>query len=168
MLAITTGYQGVGKSTVARQIQEVTGGILRRTDKIRKKYFPNCTFCDEDMQRVYDKMFEIALEDVVNGPVVLDATFLKHINREQAKRIAEEAGLEFRLVHVVLPDESIIKYRMEVRKKKDSTAAGFDVYLRFKPLFEPVVGERITIDNSGTEAETLAQVQRYFNNCLSI
>jgi hypothetical protein len=160
MLVAVCGLQGVGKSAVARRISDICGAELLRTDSIRKELFERPSYTGEEMQKVYDAMFSRAKESLESSYVVLDATFARRENRLRAREIAAEAEKEFRLVEVVCCEETV-RQRIGSRKGDDSEA-GFEHYLKYKSLFEPVEEEHIVIDNSGTLEETYRQVDVYF------
>lgn len=161
MLIIVCGLQGAGKTTVAKEVAEKLKAVLLRTDIIRKSLIKEPKYTVAEMQKIYKEMFIRArkmLQDDKN--VVLDATFTKKENRMEAKKIAEETNVDFQIIEVVC-SEKVIKKRIEQRSGDDSEA-NFEVYLKYKNLFEPITEKHIVIDNSGTLRDLDEQLNRYF------
>ena len=158
-LTIVSGLQGSGKSTVAQLIARARGAEVLRTDVIRKEMFAAPEYDDAQRQRVYEEMFRLARERLERGgEVVLDATFEKRRNREQAAAVARAAGAEFEVFEVACSEEETRK-RLAARTG-DPSDATWDVYLQSRAAFEPLTEPRITIDTSGTRAEVEAEVAR--------
>lgn len=159
-LTIVCGLQGVGKTTVARRIAERVHATLLRTDVIRKE-LQISQYSEEEKQKVYNEMFSKAKKLLQgNKNVVLDATFIRQKNREQAQQIAEQTSVNFQIVHVV-SSEKTVKRRLEERVG-DESEAGFQQYSNSKNSFEPIIGMHIAIDNSGAREETFEQLDKYF------
>lgn len=113
------------------------------------------------MQKVYDAMFSRALKSLrENRVVVLDATFIKSGNRNRARGIARNIGADLKIIEVICT-EGLVKERIG-RRFGDESEARFEHYLQYKDQFEPVVGEHIVIDNSGTFKSVEKQLERYF------
>lgn len=161
MLIIVCGLQGSGKTIVARRISEKSDAVLLRTDVIRKELLQDITYNGTEMQNIYGEMFlraEKLLQDGNN--VVLDATFTKESNRMSAKNLAEKIKTGFKIVEVIC-DENVVGQRLKGRSG-DESDAGLDVYLKYKSFYEPITGDHIVVDNSGTIEETEKQINVYF------
>ncbi|MCX6271106.1 MAG: AAA family ATPase [Bacteroidetes bacterium] len=157
MLIIVCGLQGTGKTYVARKIAERTQAVLLRTDVIRKEILQVTSYTGQEVQDIYREMFSRAerlLQDHKN--VVLDATFARVVNRSSARDLSISTEADFSIVEVVCADP-VVEKRLKGRYG-DESDAGFDVYLKCKPLFEPIAESHIVIDNSGTKEETDDQV----------
>lgn len=163
MLITVCGLQGVGKTEVSKYILKRTGGLVLRTDVIRKELIVEPRYTSEEMQRIYEEMFGRAERALMATPVILDATFAKRSNREQARAIAEQAKRDFRLVEVVCLDDETVRKRLEPMVG-DASDAKFAQYLQYKTFFEPIPIEEphIIIDNSGSIESTRSQVIQYF------
>ena len=161
MLVIVSGLQGTGKTAVAKRIAAKLHAALLRTDVLRKTLVDIPQYTEEEKQRVYDEMFSRAQKLLhENRDVVLDATFIKQRNRDQAKKIAEQARTDFKIVEIICP-EDIIRNRIAGRMQ-DESEAGFEQYLKNKRLFEQIMQEHIIIDNSGTLDDIDAQLENTF------
>jgi predicted kinase len=162
MLIIVCGLQGTGKTVVATKIAEKTDAVLLRTDVIRKELFPHPTYGKEEIESIYDEMFGRAKKLLVDErTVILDATFAEKHNRHRAKKIADEAGSQFKMVEVICPDEEIIRERLK-KRTEDESDAQYEQYLNYKKIFEPITGKHIIIDNTGTLEETEKQINNLF------
>jgi predicted kinase len=159
-LIIVCGLQGTGKTTVATKISQKLRAELLRTDVIRKDLNLS-QYTEEAKQRVYDEMIS-RTRGLLQGDknVVLDATFIKQKNRNQAQQVALETNADFQIVQVISSDE-VVKQRLEERVG-DASEAGFEQYLSARKSFEPIPGRHITIDNSRSLDETLHQLNQYF------
>ncbi len=157
MLLIVCGLQGTGKTWVAGRISEQNGATLLRTDVVRKELLSATTYSSAEIQNVYSETIRRAKELLKQGQdVILEATFSKSENRDLAREAAMEAGAEFHLVEVVC-DEAVVEERLRLRHN-DASDADFQIYLKYKPLFETITEDHIIIDNSGTEEETDRQI----------
>ena len=159
-LVVVCGLPGVGKTTVAERVADRVDGRIRRTDVIRKELFDDPEYTDAETEAVYAELLARAREDVDAGDaVVLDATFADARFRADARETAAEAAAEFDLVEVAC-DEGVVERRIE--RRDGISDADFDIHLRFKELFDDVATDHVIVDNSGTEAETFAQVDAAF------
>ncbi|ELZ49221.1 kinase [Halorubrum coriense DSM 10284] len=159
-LVVVCGLPGVGKTTVAERIAAHVDGRVRRTDVIRKELFDDPEYTDDETEAVYAELLARAREDVADGEaVVLDATFADARFRTDAREAAAAAAAEFDLVEVAC-DEAVVERRIE--RRDGISDADFEIHLHFKELFDDVETDRVLVDNSGTEAETFAQVDAAF------
>ncbi|MBP1901153.1 putative kinase [Halorubrum trapanicum] len=155
-LVVVCGLPGVGKTTVAERIADHVDGRIRRTDVIRKELFPDPEYTDAETEAVYAELLSRARDDVDAGDaVVLDATFAD----DRFRAAARETAAEFDLVEVAC-DEAVVERRIE--RRDGISDADFEIHLHFRELFDAVAGDHVVVDNSGTEAETFAQVDAAF------
>ena len=161
-LIIVIGLQGTGKTTVSKKVVEIFDAVLLRTDVIRRELFKERHYTVEETKRVYSEMFERAEESLrERKTVVLDAMFAKRDERIQAKKVADKIGVQFQIVEVVC-SEDVIEKRIKARSG-DASEATFEIYLKFKNLFELVLEEHITVDNSGSLKDIDTQLGGLFN-----
>ncbi|MFI8480956.1 bifunctional aminoglycoside phosphotransferase/ATP-binding protein [Pseudomonas sp. NPDC078700] len=136
-LAITHGVSAVGKSQVAMRMVEALGAIRLRSDVERKRLFGEQTEANKGQQKqgiydqdsstaTYQRLHEIADAALHAGfPVVIDATYLKHEQRQAAMQIAEETGVPFLILSCNAPTEVIagwLKQRQqEAQDPSDAT-----------------------------------------------
>jgi hypothetical protein len=161
MLVVVCGVPGVGKSTVANQVTDRLDATLLRTDVVRRDVVDDPEYTDAERRRVYGELFARAFDRLVAGEtVVLDATFQNRVYRRHARRVAEAAGVPFRLVEVVC-DDAVADRRIETRTDGPSDA---DLAVRYviTAAFEPIELPHETVDNSGSLAATREQVAELF------
>jgi len=159
-LVVVCGLPGVGKTTVAERIAERVDGRIRRTDVIRKELFDDPEYTDAETEAVYAELLARASADVDAGDAVVhDATFADARFRADARETAAAAAAEFDLVDVA-GDEAVVERRIE--RRDGISDADFDIHLRFRELFDEIATDHVVVDNSGTEAETFAQVDAAF------
>jgi len=147
LIIVICGLPGVGKSTLAKNLASQINARVLSSDEIRKDLFPNPTYSAFERKLVYDVMILAAkyLKDVkVN--CILDATF----NRENSRmEVKERLGLDDKQFHILecfCPEEIAIS-RLESRKD-DYSDATIEVYLRMKKIYEPVMGNHISVDTT--------------------
>lgn len=155
-LVVVCGLPGVGKSTVARAVADRLDADVLRTDVVRKELFENPEYTSEETTAVYDELLARARERLADGrAVVLDATFKTRARRHEARTLAAEVDAEFRLVYVDC-DSDVVERRIAARD--DVSDADFEIHLQFKDRFEPIEMDHERIDNSGSERETVEQI----------
>ncbi|MFB6111790.1 MAG: AAA family ATPase [Halobacteriaceae archaeon] len=157
-LLVVCGPPGVGKTTVAETLQERLDARLLRTDLIRKELFPEPEYTDSEEAAVYGELLDRAVATLRDDrAVVLDGTFHDRAYREEAATVASEAGADCQIVRVTC-EEDVVAERMRNREG-DASDATFEIHMQFRECFDPVQGEHMAVDNSGTLEETLAQVR---------
>ncbi len=119
-LAITHGVSAVGKSQVAMRLAEELGAIRLRSDVERKRLFGGQDVANQGQLTAgiysqdasvatYQRLHQLADAALHAGfPVVIDATYLKHAQREAAWHVAEETGAPFLVLDCQAP-ESVIR-----------------------------------------------------------
>ncbi|QDX41345.1 AAA family ATPase [Salarchaeum sp. JOR-1] len=158
-LVVVCGLPGVGKTTVAETIRERADGdaTLLRTDIVRTDVVDDPEYTEEELRRVYDELFSRANDCLARAEsVVVDGTFKRAVHRERARDLAADHDAQARLVRVEC-DEETVRERISARTE-DASDADFDVYKLYKEEFEPIEDSCITIDNSGSTAQTRERV----------
>lgn len=99
LLAVTFGVSGSGKSTASQQLVDELGLVRVRSDIERKRLFANDKAANTSGQNIYtaeataqtyERLQQIATELLQAGyAVVLDATYLKHSERQDTCAVAE-------------------------------------------------------------------------------
>lgn len=159
-LVVVCGLPGVGKSTVARAVADRLDAEVLRTDVVRKELFEDPQYTSEETAAVYDELLTRAREHLAAGrPVVLDATFKTRARRRDARDVADSVGVDFRLVYVDC-DSDVVERR--IASREGVSDADFEIHLEFKDRFDPIEMDHERIDNSGSEAETVRQVDTAF------
>ena len=111
-LLITCGPSASGKTTVALQVAGSIGGIVVRSDAVRKHLagmpleqaqatpYGQGLYSTEMTHRTYQALLEHARAVIASGRwAILDATYLLHAQRLQAAMFAQSLGIAFGIIH---------------------------------------------------------------------
>jgi len=109
---IMHGLSGSGKSTLASQLTGILGAIQIRSDVERKRIFDldaeqdsgstleQNIYTHDATNRTYDHLEDLAKEIILaDFTVIIDASFLKVIHREQFRLFASKHGVPFLMLH---------------------------------------------------------------------
>lgn len=119
VLAITHGVSAVGKSHVAMRLVEALGAVRLRSDVERKRLLGEQTvdqqgkldigiYSQQASEQTYKRLHELAQAALHAGfPVVIDATYLKLAQRQEACKVAEACGAPFLIIDCHAPDDVI-------------------------------------------------------------
>ena len=132
-LVLMHGLSGSGKSTVAARLSAATGALVFRSDVERKRLFgfwgtkptrrlEGELYGPEASAYLYGTALPQLVEPALAAglPVVLDACFLRHSERQQMARLAARLGVPIQIVACRAP-EPVLRQRLLAR-----TAAGID------------------------------------------
>ena len=166
-LIITHGLPGCGKSSFAQLALERLGAIRIRSDVERKRLFGLAALADsssqtgggiyseEATQRTYARLHELARALLAAGfPVIVDAAFLRHAEREQFRALAREMNAPF-VIASLQADEAVLKERLAQRRSRadDASEADAAVLHVLKAAQEPLRDEEqafaVTFTNNG-------------------
>jgi len=154
MLIAICGLPGSGKSTIADILSKKIKAVVLRTDEIRRKLIEKPSYTESEKELVYKVMFIIAEYLLKQGiPCILDATFNREERRREVVKLAEKINVPFIFVECVC-NEEIIRERLKAGGRFSSDA-NWDVYLKLKREFEPIMENHIVIDTSGEVEETV-------------
>jgi predicted kinase len=143
-LILMHGVSGTGKTTVSTEIVKAIGAIRVRSDVERKRLFAESfmpqsqdpqdggLYHSDMTARTYDRLGDLARTLLQAGfLVVIDATFLRHHQRELFRMLAKEHGCAWFIVDVFAP-ESVLKERVERRSREghDASDATVDIMKR--------------------------------------
>ena len=126
-LIIMHGLSGSGKTWLAERLMAALPAIRIRSDIERKRLFgldetaesgsgiESGIYTPEASERTYERLFTLARTLLAaRHRVILDAAFLRKEQREAAKRVAAELGLDALLVCADAPTE-VLRQRIENR-----------------------------------------------------
>lgn len=151
-LWITHGLSGSGKSTGADRYVQQEGAIRLRSDVERKRLWGRGAttrpteqealqlYSTPMTQRTYDHLQRLAAQVIRAGhSVVVDATFLKQVDRASFARLASEVGATFQILDFQVP-ESELKKRITTRfsENRDVSDANLKVLTRQIRKQEPL------------------------------
>lgn len=121
-LAITHGVSAVGKSHVAMRLVEALGAIRLRSDVERKRLFGDTKdlYAADISVATYKRLNELAAVVLHAGfPVVIDATYLKHQQRQATAQVAEATGAPFLILDCAAPKAVIEGWLAQRQAKND-------------------------------------------------
>lgn len=173
-LIVTHGLPGCGKSTFAQLALERLGAIRIRSDVERKRLFGLDALADsrsrigggiygaEATQRTYARLHELARGLLAAGfPVIVDAAFLRHAERESFRELAREMNTPF-VIASVQADAAVLAERLAQRRRRadDASEADAAVLHVLRAAQEPLADEEqacaVTFLNDG-DAEALRE-----------
>ncbi len=144
-LTITHGLSGSGKSFQASRLMQQSGAIRLRSDRLRQIYpqLPASRYSENSRNQIYDLMLKIAEPLLIAGfNVILDATFLAADNRQKARQLAHQRGVNFQILHTEVDTEEL-KQRLERRASddKEPSEADMRVVRQQQQTQEPLTAE---------------------------
>jgi hypothetical protein len=138
LLIITHGYSGSGKSTIAGQLAEKTGGLQIRSDIERKRIFgyqakehtgsalDNGLYTQEAGRKTYLHLADCAKAVIEAGfSAIIDAAFLKIGQRDLFRKLAAVCGVQFVIVDFQASGEEL--ERRIRQRQNDASEATIEV-----------------------------------------
>jgi hypothetical protein len=138
-LTITHGFSGSGKSTAAQALVESAGAVRIRGDVERKRLFGLRAqersgsalgaglYTPEATAATYARLCELALPVLqARMPVVLDASFLRRSQRDEARRFARQQGVPFAILDLDV-DRDTLRQRVLKRAALPNDASEADL-----------------------------------------
>jgi aminoglycoside phosphotransferase family enzyme/predicted kinase len=176
-LAITHGVSAVGKSHVAMRLVEALGAIRLRSDVERKRLFGEQQvqnkveagiYSAESSIATYAHLHQVAAVILHAGfPVVIDATYLKHEQRDNAAKVAEATGAPFLILDCNAPQAVIESWLAQRQADKndpsDATMAVIEAQQASREALTPaeiLCSKRIQTNESGTLDTVVAQIRQ--------
>lgn len=154
-LFITHGLPGSGKTFASQQLLQREGAVRIRSDVERKRLAGLDPLADshaagldlytpEAGERTYARLFALARSTLQAGfPVVLDAAFLRHDEREQARALAASLDLPFAIVACKAP-LPVMRERLR-RRQGDASEADLAVLEKLRAADEPLRSEELPL-----------------------
>lgn len=165
-LIITHGLPGCGKSTFAQIALERLGAIRIRSDVERKRMFGLEPLADSKAQigadiysedatrRTYARLNELARGLFSAGfPVIVDAAFVLHAEREVFRALAQEMAVPF-VIASLQTDVAVMEERIKQRNSLGNDASEADILVLRKlqlaqaPLLDEELADTITFANN--------------------
>ena len=166
-LLITHGLSGSGKSWLTQQLLEASGAIRLRSDVERKRLagldplarsdsLPGAgIYTAEFTRRTFERLAELAQQLLAAGfGVIVDATFIRHAERDRFRRLARSLDVPFRILHCEA-DTDTLRRRISARQGqgRDASEAGLAVLEMQLENQEPLDDEEraltVSVDTSG-------------------
>ncbi|MGH8465317.1 MAG: AAA family ATPase, partial [Pseudomonas sp.] len=178
-LAITHGVSAVGKSHVAMRLVDALGAVRLRSDVERKRLFGEQAaasagqlqagiYSEDASLATYAHLHTLA-ETVLRAgfPVVIDATYLKHAQRQAAAHVASETGVPFLILDCNAPDAVIASWLAQRQaERNDPSDATLDVikaqHASRDPLSteEQLLSKRVETNESGSLDQLVKQIRQ--------
>ncbi|MBP8262933.1 MAG: AAA family ATPase [Pseudomonas sp.] len=153
-LAITHGVSAVGKSHVAMRLVEALGAIRLRSDRERKRLFEAQQGATQDTlyaglysseisAATYAHLHRLAGDILAAGyPVVIDATYLQHSQRQAAQAVAETLGCPLLILDCHAPQAYIEQWLAQRQAdQQDPSDATLEVIAAQQSRREPLLRE---------------------------
>lgn len=147
-LLLVAGVVGSGKSTLAELAADALDGVVVASDRVRKRLAGLAPaerggselYTDDRIASVYTALLERAAPVVESGRVaILDATWARAAQREEAQRWAEARGTTLAVLEARCgKDETLARLARRSREGTDPSDAGPELYARSAGSFEPV------------------------------
>jgi len=140
-LFINHGFSGSGKTTASQPLVERLGIIRIRSDVERKRLagmdsrerdlgdVGSGIYSGDMSERTYAHLSELAARIIGAGfSVIVDATFLKRVQRDRFAALARQSGTPFYVLDYRAP-ESVLRERIRARQAadRDASDAGIEV-----------------------------------------
>jgi hypothetical protein len=138
-LWVMCGMPGTGKSTFARQLNEIFNIVLLRSDEARKELpgysgsvpFGTGIYRSEMRGHIYSRLLSMAQEELKNGrSVILDATFSRQKWREEALRLAQDLDANILFFECVSSPATI---RERLGRRRQGESGGSDARVEHLP-----------------------------------
>ena len=158
-IVLTCGVTGSGKTTVSQQLLESLGALRVRSDVERKRLAGIAatdhghTRIDAGLydaattRRTYEQLMAIATVIVDAGfPAIVDATFLRHADRQTFRELAGRLGAQPAIIFCEAPRE-ILRARVAARVARgtDASDATLEVLAHQLSVFETPADDEKTI-----------------------
>ncbi len=164
VLLITHGLSGSGKSTLSEPLSEQMGALRVRSDRERQRLFgkgasaggaagiDSGVYAQDASQQTYATLEDLSAGMLEAGfPVIVDATFLARVQRDQFQRLADRLSVPLRILHFhAAPD--VLQQRIAARQHdgQDISEADLDVLAHqlatYQPLEADERGKTVFID----------------------
>jgi predicted kinase len=147
-LLLVAGIVGSGKSTLAELAAGALDGVVVASDRVRKRLAGLAPgerggaelYTEDRIADVYAALLERAAPVVASGRVaILDATWARATQREDAQRWAEAQGTTLTVLEARCgKDETLARLTRRAREGTDPSDAGPELYAQSAASFEPV------------------------------
>lgn len=106
ILYMLMGYPGAGKTTAAKQLEQLTGAVRLSSDDIRLQVFPQPTFSLAEHAQLYNELNRRTAQLLESGrDVIYDANLNRYQHRKEKYAICQQTGAQASLLWVQAPKE---------------------------------------------------------------
>jgi predicted kinase len=164
MIVLMAGLPGTGKTTLARELAELTLGALLSKDEIRAALFApeDVEYSVQQDDFVMEVMLEAARFLLQNNPtrkVFLDGrTFSRRYQIDHVLEFARELAQPWVIIECTCSDESA-RQRLDLERDPSHPAHNrtFALYVAVKARREPITSPKPTIDSEQAMGQCLQQ-----------
>ena len=163
------GLPAAGKTTISRKLRDYfeaeVNTKLISTFRIREEMGLTDLYSKEQREKVYQQLLillEEKLKKNVNKCIILDGNFNKQNRRKKIYQLVKKYNTDIYVIKCIVNDKSIIKERMEGRKKQtgilEHKASSIDLYDMIEEEIDPIESdeEQPTILTINTETQTFS------------
>ncbi len=177
-LVVIGGLSGTGKSTIASALSARTGFERISSDVVRKELAglpPNhrpseaettWLYGASQSERTYGALYDRASKALAAGRgVILDATFQRRVDRDTARGLASERSVPYLIVECRAGEEDVRKrLRQRERRDDDPSDANWNIHLRQRQAYEPLVGsetrDSLVLDTAAPPEDLCRRIER--------
>ena len=139
MLILFCGLPGSGKTVLSKKLANKINSIYLNTDIVRKRLFETPAYTNEEKDKIYSRMLDMADFALKQGKdVVLDGTFYKDSLRKSAISIAKNNSEKYLIIECIAHEKTVKVWMQKRAKKKSVSDADFAVYERLKKEYYPI------------------------------
>ena len=155
MIVIVFGLPGTGKSYLASRLATRIKAEYVGSDQVRFSMIKYRTYDKDEKMRVYGEMLKMTEQLTVRKKhVVLDATFYQDEIRKMFISLAKSLRVKIYFIEVTAA-QPLVKKR--VIKKRESSEAGYAVYLKIKESFEPMNEKHLILQSTDNNIEDMLE-----------
>ena len=137
MIVIVIGLPGTGKTTFSKALASKIKGLHLNTDIIRDHLDLRGQYDRKTKRLIYDSMLKEARKAIeADRNVIVDGTFYNRRIRDNYQRLANDFKVPLYWIQLRADPQSI---KSRVKKKRKYSEADFEVYLKVKAIFEPIM-----------------------------
>lgn len=160
MLVLIVGLPGTGKTTFAAELARQIDAVHLNSDIIRTSLGRRGKYDAASKAAVYKELYDRAEAVLREGRnLIVDATLYKAVLREPYEKLANRLKVPIEWIEIKA-DESVVRQR--VSKKRQYSEADFDVYLKIKATYEPLVQNHLVLWSDALSLDEMVDKAREY------